>query len=101
MNTKLLGYSTPADDYERELEEFINKGKFVSMPKKQFEKYKKELQEAARNHIARRKSMTIRVENNILSSVKEKAKKEGIPYQTLLNLLISQYAQGKIKLAIG
>lgn len=99
MNTKLLGYSKPADDYERELEEFINKGKFVSMPKKQFEKEKKADQEAAKNYLAR-KSITLRVKKEDLGNVKKKANKIGLPYQTVLNLLIGQYASGKIKLAI-
>lgn len=87
------------DDYEKELDAFIKKGEFVSMPKKQFEKEKVELREAARNYLAR-KSITLRVKKEDLGNVKLKAEKAGIPYQTLLNLLIGQYAKGKIKLAI-
>jgi len=100
MNKKKLGYSTPADDYEKDLEEFINKGKFVSMPKKQFEKYKLELQVAAKRHIENRQSMTIRVKKHVISKIKSKAQVKGIPYQTIVNILLSEYADGKIKLAI-
>lgn len=92
-------YSTPADEYEKELEEFLNKGVYEEMPKKEFEKEKKELQEAARNYLAR-KSITLRVKKEDLGNVKKKANKIGLPYQTVLNLLIGQYASGKIKLAI-
>ena len=41
----------PLDDYEKELEEFLEKGKFV--PVKNFEKRKKDLQEAAKNFFVR------------------------------------------------
>lgn len=88
------------DDYEKELDASINRGEWVSMPKKQFEKYKLELQKAARRHIENRKSMTIRVKRNVITEVKSKAQKQGIPYQTLINILLGKYANGEIKLAI-
>lgn len=99
MNKKFK-YSTPVDEYEQELEEFINKGEFIPMPKSQFEKHKLEIQEMARRHIENRKSMTIRVKPSIILKIKEKAKKKNISYQTLINLLLGQYANNKIKLAI-
>lgn len=93
-------YSSPLDEYEQELEDFTNKGKFVPMPKKQFEKYKIELQEAAKRHIENRQSITIRVKKQVVNKIKEKSLKNGIPYQTTINVLLGQYADGKIDLAI-
>ena len=90
---------TPLDDYERELKEFLDKGEFEFMPEKKFQKHKKMMQEAAKRFLAR-KSITLRVKNEDLIEIKSKAEKASIPYQTLLNLLIGQYAKGKIKLAI-
>ncbi|MEK7550392.1 MAG: hypothetical protein AAB535_01200 [Patescibacteria group bacterium] len=88
------------DDYEKELEASIAQGEWLPMSKKQFEKYKLELQEAAKGHIENRQSMTIRVKKNVISKIKSKAQVKGIPYQTIVNILLSQYADGKIKLAI-
>lgn len=88
---------TPLDDYEKELKAFLDKGVFI--PAKNQKKLMREAKEAAKNYLAR-KSITLRVKKEDLGSVKIKARKAGIPYQTLLNLLIGQYAKGKIKLAI-
>lgn len=88
---------TPLDDYERELKAFLDKG--VLIPSKNQAKLMKDAKIAAKNYLAR-KSITLRVKKEDLGNVKIKAKKAGIPYQTLLNLLIGQYAKGKIKLAI-
>lgn len=69
----------PMDDYEKELAE-----------------------EAAERYfeLKRNKSVTLRVSSNSLFKVKAKAKKRNIPYQTLINMLINDYADGKLKLAI-
>lgn len=93
-------YSKPMDKYEEELEAFLNKGKFVSMPKKEFEKHKAELQEAARRHIENRQSMTIRVKKHVIAKIKSKAQKKGLPYQTVVNIVLGQYADDKIQIVI-
>jgi predicted DNA binding CopG/RHH family protein len=66
------------------------------------EESKKLLRQAAINTIRKRKekSITLRINDLDLSKVKAKAAKKRIPYQTLLGLLISQYAEGEIKLSI-
>ena len=83
------------DDYEQEIENALENGEYVSVPN--FEETKKELEEAAKRHVALRKSkrITIRVNQVDLIKVKAKAKRSNVPYQTLLNALIRQYAQGK------
>lgn len=93
---------TPLDDYEVELKEFLDKGEYVSVPKKEFEKTKKVLQEAARNYLEmkRTKKITLRIVNEDLIKVKVKAQKNNIPYQRLIGTLIRQYAEEKISLAI-
>ncbi len=88
------------DDYEKDIEESLERDEWVPMPKKQFEKYKIELQEAAKRHIENRQSITIRVKKNVVNRIKEKSLKNGIPYQTTINVLLGQYADGKIDLAI-
>ncbi|EKD57292.1 MAG: hypothetical protein ACD_57C00350G0009 [uncultured bacterium] len=90
----------PLDDYEMELEEFLEKGEFVSI--KNFEKRKKELEESAKNflELQKTKRITLRVKNEDIIKVKAKAKRVNIPYQRLLNVLIHKYAEGKTSITI-
>src|SRR3989304_5147710 len=75
----------PLDDYEKELEEFLEKGKFV--PVKNFEKRKKDLQEAAKNflELQKTKRITLRVKNEDIIKVKAKAKKV-INFNSFINI---------------
>ena len=91
---------TPLDDYEKELKEFIDKGEFISDPN--FKETKKMLQEAAKRYIEleESRSITLRVKKKDLISLKAKAARNNIPYQTLIGLLINHYAEGKTKLTL-
>ncbi len=97
INKKFLE-EIPLDDYERELMEFINKGEFVSDPN--FKKNKKIFEEAARKHLEleESKSITLRIKKKYLVKLKAKAEKKDIPYQTLIGLVLKDYAEGKTKL---
>lgn len=92
--------TTPLDNYEEQLQAFLNTGKYNSA--KNFAQIKKMLEEAAKRHLELQesKSITLRVAKKDLISIKAKAKQNNIPYQTLINLLINRYAQGKSHLAI-
>ncbi|MBT3249508.1 MAG: hypothetical protein HN846_05135 [Candidatus Pacebacteria bacterium] len=63
---------------------------------------KKMLAEAATKYLELKlsKPITIRVNQLDLIKVKAKAKRNNIPYQTLLSTLINQYAQGKTRLSL-
>lgn len=93
---------TPLDDYEKELKAFLDRGKFVSLPKKEFEKEKKLLRETAKQYLELKKSrsITLRIKNENLIKVKARAEKHNIPYQRLINILIDQYANEKIRVVI-
>ena len=99
VNKKYLD-EVPLDDYERELEEFLERGEFVSDPN--FKENKKMFEEAARRHIELRKSksVTLRIKQEDLIKLKAKAARNNIPYQTLINLLINSYVEGKTKLSL-
>lgn len=88
------------DKYEEELEEALERGEFVRV--KDFEKSKRILMEAAKNHIElqRTKRITLRVKNSDLLKVKAKAQKHQIPYQRLINALIHQYAEGLTRIVV-
>jgi predicted DNA binding CopG/RHH family protein len=80
------------DAYEREIEENIPKFK----PAKNQEKLRKDLIEAAKNHVAERerktKSVTIRLQEADIEAMRKKANKIGIPYQTYINIVIHRDA---------
>lgn len=61
---------------------------------------KKELETYAKNTIAKTKPVSIRLPVKDLAAIQKKAEEIGMPYQTLINLLIHQYSQGKIQLVI-
>lgn len=46
------------------------------------------------------KSISLRISEKDLSTLKSKAFKAGIPYQTLIGTLIKQYNEGRIKLTV-
>ena len=90
------------DKYEQEIEDAIANGEYSSVSKDELKKTKQIFVEAAKNYfeIKKSKSITIRVKNEDLLTVKSKAKGEGIPYQRIINMLINGYANNRIKLAI-
>ncbi len=90
----------PMDDYEKELAMFLDKGIFEDVDN--FAKEKKEAEQAAERYfdLKQNKSVTLRVKNANLIRIKAKAKKNNLPYQTLINMLINGYLDGKFKLAI-
>lgn len=89
------------DKYEQEIEDALERGEFVSDP--DFEKKRKpQLVEAAKRYLDRQesKSITLRVKKKDLIKLKAKAAKNNLPYQTLINLLINRYTEGKTKLTL-
>lgn len=76
------------DAYELEIEKNLHKAK----PAKNQKKLRKEIVEAAKEYVATRQSITIRVMNSDIAAIKIKAAKMGIPYQTYINILIHRDA---------
>lgn len=85
---------------EKEIEKALGKGEFKKNPN--FKKEKKMYQEMAKNTLALRKSkrVTFRVNQEDLIKLKTKAKKNDMPYQTLLTVLIRQYVEGNVNMNI-
>lgn len=79
---------------EQQIEKALKNGHFARVS--DFEKSKKLFAEAVKNYriLQRSKPITIRVNQEDLIKVKVKAEKNKIPYKTLLNVLIHQYAEG-------
>lgn len=88
------------DEEEQAIEDAIERGEYVDVP--EFESSKKIIEEAARMYkdLNTTKPITLRVKQMDLIKIKAKAKRNNIPYQTLLSSMIHEYADGKRELII-
>lgn len=88
------------DKYEQEIEDALDKGEFVSVTN--LSDTRQMFQEAAKNfrQLQITKSITLRVNLEDLIKVKAKAKRNGVAYQTLINLLIRKYIKGETEVAL-
>jgi predicted DNA binding CopG/RHH family protein len=86
------------DKEEVEILEAFENGKTESVDNLKEEKLK--ASKFAANTKNRTKPVNIRLSTKDLDEIQKKAEKIGLPYQTLINLLIHQYNQGKIKLIL-
>ena len=88
------------DEYEQEIEDSIVKGDYIKDAG--FIKRKDMLEASARNYLAKAetKQISLRVNVDDLSAIKAKAKRNNIPYQTLIGSLIRSYAEGRSSLVL-
>ena len=84
--------------YEREIVEAIETGKVHRIAN--FSMEKKRLQKIAQNQLLKDKMISLRLSEDSIVSLKKKAEKAGVPYQTLISMLIHQFNQGKVNLKI-
>jgi predicted DNA binding CopG/RHH family protein len=81
------------DKDERTLAKSLENEEWVSDLTK---KEKKQYQEHARYSLNKRKRINIRMTERDLKKIQAKAVEEGIPYQSLISMLIHKYNEGKI-----
>ncbi len=84
---------TYLDKDERELAKSIEKAEWISDLTK---KERKQYEEYARYSLSKRKRINIRMSERDLKKIQAKAIEEGIPYQSLISMLIHKYNEGKI-----
>jgi len=91
---------TPLDSYEKKLESFLDKKDFKSSSK--LKSTKNMLQEASKRYVflQKSKSVTLRLNREDIIRVKAKAKRNNMPYQTLIGTLIHKYVRGETSLSI-
>ena len=77
------------DPEEEQILKDFEEGKYVRV--ENFEKRKKELEEAARNTLKKTKNINIRLTEMDLDKLKVRAAQEGIPYQTLASSILHKY----------
>ena len=88
------------DKEEQLIEKALERDEFISSA--DLKKTQLFFKEAAKNYkeLQKSKRITIRVNNEDLLKVKSKAQKSQIPYQTLLKILIHNYAQKNTSLSL-
>ncbi len=83
------------DKDEMELAKSLENEAWVSdLTKKEKEKY----QEYARHSLNKKKRINIRMNERDLKKIQAKAIEEGLPYQSLISMLIHKFNEGKIKI---
>lgn len=74
---------------ERKILEDFEKGKLVSV--KDFARQKRLFQKYAQNTLNKTRNINIRLSEKILTKLKAKAVRQGIPYQTLASSVLHQF----------
>ncbi|MCD8482045.1 MAG: hypothetical protein LR015_04840 [Verrucomicrobia bacterium] len=83
------------DEYEKELLELEEKGLIESSVPSTVER--KALMSAAKQTLQKDMRINIRISSRDLISLKRKANRVGMPYQTLISSVLHQYISGAIK----
>lgn len=88
------------DDEEQAIEESIERGEYADTPISQ--NSKQLIEDAAKRYVKLNttKPITLRVKQTDLIKIKAKAKRNGIPYQTLLSSLLHDFAENRRDLVI-
>jgi len=86
----------PLDSEEKELMESIENDEFVSMRENR-EKEISDAMQGAHATLKKDKRMNIRISERDLKNLKIRALEEGIPYQTLVSMVLHKYLSGKLK----
>jgi len=87
---KKTGY---LDKNERNLAKSLENEEWVSDLTK---KEKKQYEEYARYSLNKQKRINIRMTERDLKKIRARAVEEGIPYQSLISMLIHKYNEGKV-----
>jgi len=85
------------DKFEKEILESVEGEEWVS--KGNLNERTKELQSYIKNQ--KKKAISIRVSENDIYELKKKALENSIPYQNIIQMLIHQYANDKIRLNVS
>jgi predicted DNA binding CopG/RHH family protein len=86
------------DKDERELAESLENEEWTSdLTKKEKRRY----QEYARYSLSKQKRINIRMTERDLMKIQARAIEEGLPYQSLISMLIHKYNEGKVLIKKG
>lgn len=89
------------DSYEQEIEDSIDVDNIQPIENLEEEKkrYIHIFKEAAKAE-KKEARLNIRLKRSDLDNIRERASENGLPYQTLINTILHQFAKGKIKIEL-
>jgi predicted DNA binding CopG/RHH family protein len=93
MNEKEKKYY---DEEEKDLIESIEDEEWIPVTKNKEQEIEEAIENAHRT-LRKDKRMNIRISERDLKNLKVKAVEEGIPYQTLVSMILHKYVNGKLK----
>jgi len=93
MNEKKFEY---IDEEEKELIESIENGEWTPVVGEKRRDIERAL-EIAKRTLKKDKRMNIRISERDLRNLKIKALEKGLPYQTLVSMILHKYLTGKLK----
>ncbi len=85
---------TPIDEEERDLINSLENGEWEDIEEN--EEYKLKAKKYAEATMKKDKRMNIRISERDLKNLKIKAMEEGLPYQTLVSMILHKYVSGKL-----
>jgi len=80
----------PLDNYEKNLIKDVENNKFVSVKNK----------DTLIQKLNKNKNINIRLNEQTVEKLKNKAAQTGLPYQTLISTILHQYVSGKINIVL-
>jgi predicted DNA binding CopG/RHH family protein len=84
------------DNEEKELIQSIENDEWITSEEDKKEETEEAI-ESANKTLRKDKRMNIRISERDLKNLKVKALEEGIPYQTLVSMILHKYVTGKLK----
>ncbi len=96
MNIKKIIENQVLDEYEQGIEDSIDEWEPIPNMEEEIKRYKSYF----KAHVEKKQKISIRINANIINKIKEKAKENDIPYQTLISTILFQYVNGKIKVEL-
>jgi len=88
------------DSYEQEIEKALENGEYKSLSSEAIEEFTRKAEEGAREFMKRKKSVSIRLAEFDLKRLKYRAEELGLPYQTIIFLLVRKYVRGELKVEL-
>ena len=82
------------DDDEREIIDSLEADEWISVAGA--ESYKAEATEIARSTMRKNRRMNVRISERDMRNLKIRAAEEGIPYQTLVTMVLHKYVTGQL-----
>jgi predicted DNA binding CopG/RHH family protein len=83
------------DEEELQLLQDFERGELTSIT--HFMEAKRKLEEAAHDFLQKDKRINIRISSRDLEALQKKARKEGMPYQTLISSTLHKFVTGKLR----